>query len=376
VTHDAAIPDAEGVVAPDSSAVRPAPVTVDLLGQTGAAASVVAPRARVVGLDGLRGIAILLVLAGHARPQWWPVAACGVTVFFALSGYLITRLVLGDGANGRPMSLRQFYVRRVFRLAPSFLLVLSATVIWCLAWDVYRANLGRDVRMALLYVANWGVQQGDFTPPLAQMWSLSVEEQFYLLWPVLVLVLLGARRHRIAVVAAALGVVSVFWRLEMAGVSLLAVYYGSICVSCALFMGCLVGCVSHRWSFPAVGRACAWLLLPAVVVFTLASLKTAWPVALTGAIGLPLVAALTALALPAAGSRPWLAWKPLVWFGGISYCLYLWQTPVEYNGLGHGDLHSTSGLLVLLIAIPLAWATTRYVERPFTRLGHRLSARW
>jgi peptidoglycan/LPS O-acetylase OafA/YrhL len=123
-------------------------------------------RAHVTAWDGVRGLAILMVLVGHAIPALWPLSAAGVTVFFALSGFLITRLLLRERDRDDRTDLRAFYVRRVFRLAPMLLLVLAATVVWCLVWDVYRGHLARDVGMTLLYVSNWGLQQGDFTTPL------------------------------------------------------------------------------------------------------------------------------------------------------------------------------------------------------------------
>ena len=331
-------------------------------------------RAHVTAWDGVRGLAILMVLVGHAVPALWPLSAAGVTVFFALSGFLITRLLLRERDRDSRTDLRAFYVRRVFRLAPMLLLVLAATVVWCLVWDVYRGHLARDVGMTLLYVSNWGLQQGDFTTPLSQMWSLSVEEQFYLLWPLTILVLAG-RRHRLALVCGGLAIVSIVYRLSLAGTSILAVYYGSICVSCALLAGCLVACLERRMSRPWTGWMVGAPLAGVVGVYVVATVWGPWPVGWTGAVALPVVGAVTAVGLPHAARLSWLGWRPLVWFGGISYALYLWQTPVEYNGLGGGPLGSSPAWVVLVVAIPLAWATTRWVERPLTRMGRRISAR-
>ncbi|MFI5099878.1 MAG: acyltransferase family protein, partial [Actinomycetes bacterium] len=161
-----------------SGTAEPATVPAD-----GGPADGARPPGRVAALDGVRGVAILLVLVGHALPRFWVLSATGVTVFFALSGYLITGILLREhGRTGR-LPLRTFYLRRFFRLAPTLLLVLSVTVVWCLAWHVYTATLAQDTVQVLTYRANWGVEQGDFTLPLAQTWSLSVEEQFYLVWP-------------------------------------------------------------------------------------------------------------------------------------------------------------------------------------------------
>ncbi len=328
--------------------------------------------ARVAALDGVRGVAILLVLVGHALPRLWFLAATGVTVFFALSGYLITGILLRDHQQHGRLHLRTFYLRRVFRLAPTLLLVLAATVLWCLVWHVYEVTLARDAVQVLTYRANWGVEQGDFTLPLAQTWSLSVEEQFYLVWPLLIL-LLGARSPRMVAAAAGLGLVSLAWRIGMAGTSLLAVLYGSVSVAFALFAGCLVACVgartAGRWTRRAL-VAGGGLLVLAVAGCAVLHASTALAVAVL----LPLVAVVTALALP---DMPWprlVAARPLVWFGGISYSLYLWQTPVEYNGLSVFR-NGTPWWLVIAVAVLLAWLTTRFFERPLTEVGRRLSTR-
>jgi peptidoglycan/LPS O-acetylase OafA/YrhL len=331
-------------------------------------------RAHVEAWDGVRGLAILLVLVGHAVPQLWPLSAAGVTVFFALSGFLITRLLLRERDTEGRTDLRQFYVRRVFRLAPMLLIVLAATVVWCLVMDVYRGHLPRDVAMTLLYVSNWGLQQGDFTTPLSQMWSLSVEEQFYLFWPLVVLLLAGLR-PRLTLVAGGLGVLSVSYRLAVAGTSIVAVYYSSICVSCALLAGCLVAILEHRVTWRWTGLLAGAPLAVVVACYLSATLWGPWQVGWTGALFLPLVGAVTALGLPLARRMTWLGWLPLVWFGGISYSLYLWQTPVEYAGLGSGPLGASPAWVVLVVAVPLAWATTRWVERPLTRYGRGLSRR-
>ena len=313
------------------------------------------------------------MLAGHAVPRLWPLSACGVTVFFALSGYLITGVLLRERDRAGRTDLRAFYLRRVFRLAPALVLVLVATVTWCLAWGVYRGTLPRDVGLTLLYVANWGVQQGDFTVPLSQMWSLSVEEQFYLLWPLTVLLLAG-RRPRLAAVAGGLAAFSLAWRLSLAGVSISSVYYGTICVAGALLAGCVVACTQDRVARPWTGLLAGGPLAIVIAGYLWATVWGPWQVGWTGAVGLPVVGAVTALGLPHAARLRWLGWGPLTWFGGISYSLYLWQTPVEYNGLGPGPLGSSPALVVVLVAVPLAWATTALVERPMTRLGRRLAA--
>jgi hypothetical protein len=142
------------------------------------------------------------------------------------------------------------------------------------------------------------------------MWSLSVEEQFYLLWPLTILVLAG-RRHRLALVCGSLAIVSIVYRLSLAGTSILAVYYGSICVSCALLAGCLVACLERRMSRPWTGWMVGAPLAGVVGVYVVATVWGPWPVGWTGAIALPLVGAVTAVGLPHAARMSWLGWRPL-----------------------------------------------------------------
>jgi peptidoglycan/LPS O-acetylase OafA/YrhL len=328
-------------------------------------------RARVAALDGVRGVAILLVLVGHVLPRLWFVSAAGVTVFFALSGYLITGILLREHARDGRVGLRRFYLRRLFRLGPTLLLVLTATVVWCLATHAYTATLGRDALAVLTYRANVGVADADFTAPLAQTWSLSVEEQFYLVWPIL-LVVLGARRPRLLMVAATLAVASVLWRVHVAGSSLTGVLYGSCSVAVALLVGCVVACLQARTG-PALARRAVPGAAVAVVVAGAACAALHLSTARTLALVLPLVALATAVALPRVPLPRLLSSRLLVWFGGISYALYLWQTPIEYNGLT-AFRGGTPPWLVVGLAVPLAWLTTRYLERPLTALGRRLTS--
>ncbi len=179
------------------------------------------------GLDGLRALAVVAVMVYHADTAWLPGGFLGVEVFFVISGYLITLLLIGEHERTERVSLRQFYMRRARRLLPALytmmLLVIAYTAIW------RRDALGQlrgDVVAGLLYVSNWYqiwvgqgyTATGDFAP-LRHLWSLAVEEQFYLVWPLVMIVLLrrGSRRVQdicwgllVAAIAVAIAVAALF----------------------------------------------------------------------------------------------------------------------------------------------------------------------
>ncbi len=177
------------------------------------------------GLDGVRAVAVLAVIAYHLGFGWAPGGLLGVGVFFTLSGYLITDLLLDQRRQGR-WRLRDFWLRRARQLLPALFVMLAVVAIWVAVADQSRlADLRGEVLTSLLYVNNWWqISQhvsffARFAPPtpLSLLWSLAVEEQFYLVWPLLLLLglwLVPERRRpigirpRLAVVALALAAIS------------------------------------------------------------------------------------------------------------------------------------------------------------------------
>jgi peptidoglycan/LPS O-acetylase OafA/YrhL len=306
----------------------------------------------VPALDGLRGIAILLVLACHFTDE--PLGgAYGVDLFFVLSGFLITTLLLEERTAAGRIGLGGFYVRRARRLLPAL-----AAMLCC--YLVYNAILGRN---ALGTVADYGLYFGNVyfvvthqpdTTGLGHLWSLAEEEQFYLLWPVLLLVLVRARRPLYWVTALAVALIAYRFALILGGASMHRLYRAPDTHSEGLVLGAALaflrqrGFVAGEWA----GKLGLALTIPAVVA-------GAWD------IGLPVFELGALLLVAAAVSETSLAKalsvRPLVWIGALSYSLYLWHFPVLWA------FHDHNRLLALGVTFLLAWLSYRYIELPFRR---------
>ena len=191
-------------------------------------------------LDGLRGLAVVTVVTGHLV-ELALLASAGVAVFFALSGDLITGLLLAE-RSARAVASLLFDRRRASRLTPA-VPVVAATVLWCAVWGVYQRTMGRDLAETLTYVSNWGMVGGSFTVPLRHTWSLAIEEQFYLLWPLVVVLGAGGRR-RLTAIAAAGVLVSLAIRLLLSRHSADQVYYRSESNAVLVLLGCLASCAN------------------------------------------------------------------------------------------------------------------------------------
>ena len=338
--------------------------------------------ARIPGLDGLRGLAVLLVVVGHAVPTWWPLSYMGVTIFFVLSGYLITNILV-SGVSGR-FGLRRFYIKRFFRLAPTLLLVLAAVLVW--SWvrgTAAEDNVFWSALLTVTYSANFGVVRGGFALMLEHTWSLAVEEQFYAIWPLLILAVRVVPRRVIAVAGVGAAVALAYKLAMVCSGDYESLAYGTLSVAFALFAGALAAMLTRR-ARPSVvvqrvlAQAGILVLLVSGFVGVWAALSLTFPLDVTPyAVGLAagqvVVAVAAALIVPWTETIEFLGWRTFVWFGGISYALYLWQTPIEYNGLGDGYLHAIPPWLMICIAVPLAWVTTTWFERPLTAYGHTLA---
>ena len=348
------------------------------------------PKLRYVpALDGLRAVAVAAVFAYHAGLDWARGGFLGVDVFFVLSGYLITALLVREWRTAGRIDLRRFFRRRARRLVPALvaLLVAVSVAVPLLAPDqAYR--LRGDVLSALGYLTNWRLifeNQSYFQamgrPPLLQhLWSLAVEGQFYLVWPLVLLVLLrrwDARRLVFPIVALAAASAGLMAFLHHPGIDPSRLYYGTDTRAAALLIGAALACRPPRWrtdgrmGFP---RRAALELASAAAVAGLALCVVAISEFDTGLyrggfLGVAVLAgALVALAGHPRGSlAAVLGSRPLVWLGRRSYAVYLWFWPVMMLTRPHSDVDLTgTPLLALRIAITLALAALSYrlVESP------------
>lgn len=342
-------------------------------------------------LDGVRGISILLVLGLHFTPALLPGGYFGVDIFFVLSGFLITSLLLEEWSHHHSISLKHFYVRRALRLGPAllaYLLLLGAYAFVFLKKENAR-EIYLGIALTLSYVSNWVIAlKPDFPAGiLAITWSLAVEEQFYLVWPLILSLLLSfkSRRHWI-LIALVLGIISIALNRTLlweAGASVRRLYYATDTHADGLLMGCLVGCLvswnllpKSRWL--EVFMKCVALASVLFIVFLVLTTKHDNPLLYVGglsfaALGIA-VSLLTLVSWPAGLAAAVLRFKPLTWVGRISYGLYLWHWPVR--GLVFGKAAQASWKQIV-VAVVLSFAITSFsfylIERPFLRWKKRFS---
>jgi peptidoglycan/LPS O-acetylase OafA/YrhL len=325
-------------------------------------------------VDGLRAIAVTLVLNFHAFPDAVPGGFIGVDVFFVISGFLITSLIARDLELGR-FSLVDFYNRRIRRIFPALIVVLCVTLLLGWSWMLPQAlmQLGSDTFASAAFLANIALllQPGYFDvesakKPLLHLWSLGIEEQFYLLWPLL-LMLATRFRMGIMAMAALLGIASFLLNVALIGSNPIATFYLPFTRAFELLAGAVlaVGWINVNPSSAASNRR-AWtgvalIAVAAVMLDSHRAFPGWWAV-------LPVAGSALLLSAPAAWvNRVVLASPPFVWIGLISYPLYLWHWPLLVFGgiIKFGPLTLLERELILLASIVLAWATYRFVEIPF-----------
>ncbi len=347
------------------------------------------------GIDGLRAIAVTSVLLYHSDVPWVPGGFFGVEVFFVISGYLITALLLAEWRNGHRIALGSFYLRRARRLLPALFLMLGVVGLYSVLFlpdEVH--TLRGDTFGAVTYVQNWWqifagrsyFAEAGRPPLLKHLWSLAVEEQFYLVWPLICAVLFrffGDRPGRLFGIIAGGALFSTFlmW-LMFPGDALNAsrVYYGTDTRASGLLLGAALAVAWPPWRLtPKVtlaGRAvlniagCVGLAIVGWYLFGVSD-SAAWVYSggfLLLGFGTLLVIATTVH--PGADIRRLLGFKPLVWIGLRSYSLYIWHWPIYQITRPDLDvpLHGYALLaLRLTLTVIIAELSFRFVETPIRK---------
>jgi len=345
-------------------------------------------------IEGLRAVAIGLVLIYHAGVRWVPGGFVGVDVFFVISGFLITSLLVREVERTGRVALARFYARRARRLLPAAALALiaAAALTWWLLPITQRRVFGTDIISAAFYVVNWRLadRSVDYlaedvaASPVQHFWSLAVEEQFYIVWPLLIIAaLLVVRRLRTPLrptlgIALALVVVpSLAWSVHQTAVSPSTAFFVTTTRLWELGIGAAVAVASLWWTrIPRVGAVALGLLGTAALAWSGLAIRASdpWP----GSLALVPVLGTAALIIagvsaPDTGISRILAWRPFVWIGGISYSLYLWHWLFIVAGTAHwGQLGAKRGLLLTALAFIPAWLSHRLVENP-VRFNPRLA---
>lgn len=350
-------------------------------------------------IDGLRAVAVLAVVVFHAFPKSMPGGFIGVDIFFVISGYLISTIIFNSLDEGK-FSLAEFYTRRIKRIFPALIAVLLVCLSfgWFALLDEEYRQLGKHIAAGASFASNlvlWG-EAGYFdnsadTKPLLHLWSLGIEEQFYIIWPILLWASWRCRLNLIFIILC--GVLLSFY-LNLKGITkdATATFYspqtrfwelivGSLLAWALLYKRGLVNSVKNRltnacsinlpkikFDFPnrAINDALS-IFGGALIIYGLYKIKpdSAFPGSLA------LIPTLGAALIIFSGPNGWLnkqilSNKIFVWFGLISFPLYLWHWPLLSFAriIEGGELHRTPRQIIILVSILLAWLTFKFIERP------------
>jgi len=351
-------------------------------------------------IQALRALSVLLVVGFHLWPDRLTGGYVGVDVFFVISGYLITSHLLREASATSTIRLSHFYARRIRRLLPAAFVVLAVTLVAVVLvvprslWQIFVTEIGASA----VYVQNWVLAfnavdyfaEDNLASPVQHYWSLSVEEQFYLVWPLLVLLAVVVTRKSAAVVrtrvlAIVFGVVfvaSLAYSIIATADSQQFAYFATPAHGWEFAAGGLLALVPQAWMSrraPGARSALSWLGFAAVagsaLVFDGASEFPGY-IAL-----LPIIGALVVIA----AGTPEVAWsptrlvssRPVQFVGDISYSLYLWHwPPIAILAILVGELSMPAKLGILLFSFVAAWVTKIAVEDPLRSSVKLRPRRW
>ncbi len=343
-------------------------------------------------LDGLRALAVMAVVLYHGEVSGLPGGFLGVEIFFVISGYLITALLISERQRTGGTAYLAFWARRARRLLPAlFALAAVVGLVWVLFVPGELAHIRGDFVAALTYVTNWYqifVHQSYFEAigrpsPLRHLWSLSVEEQFYVVWP---LALAGiyrvtrGRQSQIALVTLGLAVASAIWAVVLftPGVDPSRVYYGTDTRAAGVLLGAVLAILVPPWRMrSAVHAGARWIITGVGAVgllglaYMIVRVNEFDPFIYQGGfvlLDLLTLAVIVSLVHPATTPlAKFFALPPLLWIGRRSYGIYLWHWPIFVLTRPGVDVDVNGGLLLILrliLTFAVAELSYRFVEMP------------
>lgn len=342
-------------------------------------------------IQALRAVAVVAVVVYHFFPGRVPGGYVGVDVFFVISGYLIIGHILREVETTGRVRLVDFWARRARRLIPASALTLIATAVAIVIWvpEVYWTQFLDELGAAALYVVNWALAASSIDylgaqnapSPVQHFWSLSVEEQFYIAWPILIVLTLVAvrvfgwtdRRRVMLILLVVVTVASAAYSVWATRESQASAYFFTTTRAWEFSAGGVLAAVGSRLRMPRgdLASLVSWLGLGLIAVALFAySDATAFP---GYAAALPVAGALLFIAAGLPTGRlspaPLIRLRPVQWLGDTSYSLYLWHWPIVVIAplaLGH-PLGTPAKLLLLLAALAVGWASMVLVEDPVRR---------
>ncbi|MGG0239442.1 acyltransferase family protein [Bacillus rhizoplanae] len=347
-------------------------------------------RRYMVGLESLRGLAILGVILYHLNPKWLPGGFLGVTVFFVLSGYLITDLLVIEWKEKKRIDLKNFWLRRARRLLPGMLVMLVIILAWITIF--HSSLLGKmwgDSLAALFYVSNWWyifhkVSYFDSfgqLAPLNHFWSLAVEEQFYVVWPLIISLgfsyIKKQSRMTLLIFLGAIASAVAMALMYVPGADPSRVYYGTDTRAFSLLIGAALALIwpSSRLAnkiIPSARLALDVIGGIALIVILVMFWKTNQydPFLYRG--GMFLFSVVTALlvanlAHPASRISAFLRFRPLRWMGVRSYGIYLWHYPIitlTSPQVSTGEFHFTRAIFQFFLILFTAQLSWKFIENP------------
>lgn len=326
-------------------------------------------------IDGLRAIAVLAVVGFHAFPNWIKGGFIGVDVFFVISGFLISTIII-DSLERSDFSYAEFYIRRIRRIFPALLLVMFISLV--LGWffllaDEYK-QLGKHIAGGAGFISNLILlkESGYFdaeseSKPLLHLWSMAIEEQFYILWPLLLV--FAWKQKKIVAITVIISLISFLTNIYLINVSSTAAFYLPVTRFWELMIGGIWACIIFSAPTKSNGRhmnlqsvlGFAALVLGFVLINKDRTFPGWWA----------LLPTMSAFLIISAGPKAWinkniLSNKLLVWFGLISFPLYLWHWVIfSFLHIFYGSTPSRNiRIMAILISIVLAWLTYKFIEKP------------